>query len=452
MELAEWALDFANKVKTVVVAAVCADLGVHTDSAEKNPAGRMAREATPSSPFTPGRYCTQMARWLRTDAQAHSFRRSDWAAFLFLEAMDALLWGRVHPDAKGGMRSACADLEVVWRSTRAALTRAGWRRQGRGLPVGMPLYPTPREASGLATLRTVAPATQLRVCPLVAVVNWCGWDSEVCGEGLKVSRDTSAVANRAPENTEEYQTMCARCVEPIDSRQPLGLAPGALLFYFEVLVEGTEGDEFGFSLGIVSGESESLDNWYPENSLRLEYDGSVRGKGMFESLPQMKADDARAVLVSDRVAILLDLLTARCAWFINGQQVAAMSELPLAHNMAQDLRVMVSLQRCKVSITPVKDATDNLKIAVPDWDGWLAAGAGGAGVGRRALAAQGAWLPIKGSIVQGDPLDEEDEEDGDVLPVQAAELIVRGPGTGQARAVTVQIDGGEKVESAALWS
>ena len=30
--------------------------------------------------------------------------RQDWTAFLFLEAMDALLWARIHPDAKGTLR------------------------------------------------------------------------------------------------------------------------------------------------------------------------------------------------------------------------------------------------------------------------------------------------------------------------------------------------------------
>jgi hypothetical protein len=94
-----------------------------------------------------------------------------------------------------------------------------------------------------------------------------------------------------------------------------------------------------------------------------------------------------------------------------------------------------------------------LRAAVPDWDAWLAAGAG-AGAGRRALAAQSAWLPIKGRIVRGDVAaaeEEEEEDDAALLPVQASERVVRGTGVGQTQAVRVQLDGGDTIVSTAVW-
>ena len=37
-----------------------------------------------------------------------------------------------------------------------------------------------------------------------------------------------------PDEAGAYQTVCARAAESLDVQQPLGLAPGGLLFYWEV--------------------------------------------------------------------------------------------------------------------------------------------------------------------------------------------------------------------------
>ena len=127
---------------------------------------------------------------------------------------------------------------------------------------------------------------------------------------------------------------------------------------------------------------------------------------------------------------------------------------PRAAGRALSWRGARGPQRCSVSVLPAREATGSLRAAVSDWDAWLAAGAGaGAGAGRRALAAQSAWLPIKGRIVRGDvaAAEEEEEDDAALLPAQASERVVRGTGVGQTRAVRVQLDGGDTIVSTAVW-
>ena len=149
-EAIEAAAELGRKLRKLVCAAVCADKRVPTDKAmqdeqppdfthipdaeertleqlkwrleQKEQMLRML-EADPSEkPFEPGPMCFRCARWMRTDRDVVRCRASGRQGALFVEAMEALLWG----ERAQAARALCAPLARIWRSTFRGLHRVGW--------------------------------------------------------------------------------------------------------------------------------------------------------------------------------------------------------------------------------------------------------------------------------------------------------------------------------------
>ena len=232
--------------------------------------------------------------------------------------------------------------------------RVGWqagRRQWRRAL--MQVIPTAKEVAAIPRLApkpeadppgsedlepTVGPvevAPLFRIFCVSPVVNAAPFDSALLAGTLMVEEGGTRLKGRI-KGVEAFMTMSARTLVPMQALcAPLGLKTCSVLHYLEVKVVG---NVFGMALGLVAGSVTNLDTWFPDHSLRLEFDGAVRGKGMFESVPRNADDAAQAFKDRDTIGILLDVLAAQLAWYVNGKLVAYRCALPLTHHESRDLR------------------------------------------------------------------------------------------------------------------
>ena len=181
----------------------------------------------------------------------------------------------------------------------------------------------------------VAKGTKYRVFNVVPTVNAAPFDKDAISGTLIIQGGGTLVKGRI-KGVEAFMTMSARTAEPMRAMGvPLGQKTWAALHYLEIKVVG---NVFGMALGLVAGSVQDLDTWFPDHSLRLEFDGAIRGKGMFERVARNGDDPAQVFKDKDTVGILVDFLACQIAWYVNGKRVAHRCRLPLAHHEARDLR------------------------------------------------------------------------------------------------------------------
>jgi len=375
----EEAAELAKKLRKLVSAAVCADRRVPVDTAmneekppdvsnikdeeerkltllkwklEQKEKVLHALEAEDSDqPFEPGPMCFRCIRWMRTDKDVLKCRASCQQGAALVENMEALLWGERSPQA----RQLQLPLSGIWRKTVVGLTRAGWRggpRQWRRSL--LQVIPTSREVARIPRLlpkpdpdtldvedlrpplgALVARGTKYRVFGVVPTVNAAPFDKEALAGTLIIEGGGTRVKGRI-KGVEAFMTMTARTTEPMQAMgAPLGQKTWAALHYLEAKVVG---NVFGMAIGLVAGGVRYLDTWFPDHSLRLEFDGAVRGKGMFDSVVRNADDPSQAFRDQDTIGVLVDFLACQMAWYVNGKLVAHRCRLPLAHHEARDLR------------------------------------------------------------------------------------------------------------------
>ena len=352
------------------------------DQRELNLRALTAEES--QTPFVPGPMSLRCARWMRTDKDVLRCRSGSRQGALMVEAMEALLWG----EKIAGVRQLRRPLAGIWRRTFSALSRVGWEpgprswrrallqvmptaNEVRNMP---PLNPRPDpvdtdDQGGNAVGRIdgkEASFPKHRIFCVVPVVNGAPFDSKRLAGTLLVEAGGTRVKGRI-KGVEAFMTMTARTALPMRVLgEPLGLRTCCALHYLEVKVIG---NVFGMAIGLVAGSVINLDTWFPDHSLRLEFDGAIRGKGMFEFVPRNSDNDAQAFADGDTIGVLFDVLSCQVAWFVNGSVVAHRCRLPLAHHEARDLRFMIAVRGAQVDMTPAETAARNLakNVAYEDW-------------------------------------------------------------------------------------
>ena len=313
----EAAADLGKKLRKLVCAAVCADKRVPLEKAlqaeeppdfagiadeeerqlnrlkwkleQKEEMLRMLEAEDSDKPFEPGPMCFRCARWMRTDKDVVRCRASGRQGALFVEAMEALLWG----ERSQAARRLRAPLARIWRSTFRGLHRVGWlfgprqwrrdllqvvptAREVANMPAlrPKPEADTPSEVAGPPALSFVASAPKYRVFAVSPVVNGAPFDDGILAGTLLIEGGGTMVRGRI-KGVEAFMTMTARTAEPMQVHGArLGQQTCAMLHYFEVKIVG---NVFGMAIGLVAGSVEQLDNWFPDHSLRLEFDGAIRG-------------------------------------------------------------------------------------------------------------------------------------------------------------------------------
>jgi hypothetical protein len=143
---------------------------------------------------------------------------------------------------------------------------------------------------------------------------------------------------------------------------------------FEVTLRGSVyAASVGLIAGSVASDRKSLDTWFPEHSIRLEYDGSVRGKGMFGDPSVENGVDVAMPAAVEReledgvvVTVVLDLLCRQVGWLINGRLCGVKRDLPLGHHEAHDLRFMVSTRNSTWLVT----GPGQVSVSGVDWAKW----------------------------------------------------------------------------------
>ena len=316
-EAVEAAAELGKKLRKLVCAAVCADKRVPLEKAmqdeqppdfahitdeeerkltqlkwkleQKEQMIRMLEAEDSDKPFEPGPMCFRCARWMRTDKEVMQCRASGRQGAMLVDSMEALLWGERSQSA----RRLRAPLSGIWRSTFRGLHRVGWlfgpRQWRRDL---LQVVPTAREVANTPALRprpeedlpsegegppalgALVSAPRYRVFPITPVVNGAPFDGGLLAGTLLVEKGGTAVKGRI-KGVGAFMTMTARTAEPMQVHGArLARQTCAMLHYFEVKIVG---NIFGMAIGLVAGSVEKLDNWFPDHSLRLEFDGAVRG-------------------------------------------------------------------------------------------------------------------------------------------------------------------------------
>jgi hypothetical protein len=388
----EEAAELAKKLRKLVCAAVCADKRVPIDKAmaedkppylwhiadaeqrrlellqwkleQKEALLRALEQEESDKPYDPGPMSFRCLRWMRTDKDVLACRASCRQGAVLVHAMESLLWGEKSPTA----RQLRAPLAGIWRKTFSGLSKVGWMpgpRQWRRdllqvIPTGKEISNIPRlepkpepdppeDEDLIPPLGALAATHKHRVFCVTPVINAAPFDADALAGTLRIEGGGTIVKGRI-QGVEAFMTMTARTAVPIQALgAPMGKQTCAVLHYFEVKIVG---NVFGMAIGLVAGAVSFLDTWFPDDSLRLEFDGAIRGKGMFEPVPRNGDDPDQVFRDGDTVGVLFDILACQLAWYVNGKLLAHRCHLPLGHHQARDLRFMVAVRGAQVEMTP----------------------------------------------------------------------------------------------------
>ncbi|EKX54540.1 hypothetical protein GUITHDRAFT_100016 [Guillardia theta CCMP2712] len=304
--------------------------------------------------------------WLRTDEAVQRLRSSSKDGWIVVGEFKKML---LHYDrmALWSEQTLPAGLSKKLLYTRNKLALLRWfahppqpeeqvlfldPAQVRGFP---PLdMPTKLEEGESSSSSPSSIAPKYFIFPVLVCVNSCEFDRERKGPRIRVSKTGyKAICNIS----QQLGGQSLRSSLPMAIELSSVGRSSSFLHYMEVLVLGSV---YGMSVGIVSGETEDLSTWFPANSLRLEYDGAVRGNGIFLKHSTAQGKEGLSFDDGDRVGVFLDLLTNKIGWTKNGKLVMTRERLPLLHPLAGDLRFMVSCRTGGFEMSQRQSAYDNL--------------------------------------------------------------------------------------------